>query len=89
MLLGSLIKASANIGIFPIPDRPFNGISFHKLAEGINHFDLKSKCDGNLKGYYVRHACHGVRAQIMEEVGRLQMGICGLDLKDFKKLCPG
>ncbi|KUJ15798.1 uncharacterized protein LY89DRAFT_670340 [Mollisia scopiformis] len=89
MLLGSLIKSSAKLGIFPIPDRPFAGIAFDRLAEGIRDMDLKSKCDGNLKGYVVRHACHGVRARMVDEVRFLETGICGLDLRDFKKLGSG
>lgn len=86
MFLGSLIKASARIGIYPTPERPFNGIAFDTLARRIRDMDLKSKCDGNLKGYYIKHACHGVRANMIESVQALEAGICGLDLKDFKKL---
>ncbi|CZR60537.1 uncharacterized protein PAC_10433 [Phialocephala subalpina] len=86
MFLGSLIKASARIGIYPMPDRPFNGIAFDTLAQQVRDMDLKSKCDGNLKGYYMKHACHGVRDHIIESVQALENGIGGLDLKDFKKL---
>lgn len=86
MFLGSLIKATARIGIYPMPERPFNGIAFDTLAQQIRDMDLKSRCDGNLKGYYIKHACHGVRANMIESVQVLEGGICGLDLKDFKKL---
>ncbi len=89
MFLGSLIKASARIGLWPLPEKPFGGIAFDTLAGQIREMDLKSKCDGNLKGYYIKHACHGVRAHIVESVKALERGICGLDLKDFKKFGPG
>lgn len=85
MFLGSLLKSAARIGIYPLPYRPFNGLAFDVLAQQVRAMDLKSKCDGNLKGYYVRHACHGTRAHIVESVQALENGICGLDLKDFKK----
>lgn len=72
-----------------MPERPFNGIAFDTLAQQIRDMDLKSKCDGNLKGYYIKHACHGVRANMIELIQALEGGVCGLDLKDFKKLGSG
>lgn len=86
MLLGSLIKSCAKTGIFPIPQSPFEGLSFAWVAKSLGSLDLKSKCDGNLKGYVVGHACHGVREYVENEVGKLIMGVRGLDLRDFKKL---
>ena len=89
MILGSLIKSCSKIGIFPLPPTPFNDICFEGLGEGLRGLELKSKCDGNLKGYFVGHACHGVREMIEGEVQKLVSGVCGLDLKDFKKLSSG
>lgn len=89
MFLGSLIKSCSKIGIFPLPQTPFYTISFETLADGLRGLELKSKCDGNLKGYSVGHACHGEREMIEGEVQRLVNGVSGLHLKDFKKMDSG
>lgn len=74
------------MGIFPLPQTPFNQVSFEGLAKQLMGLELKSKCDGKLKGYFVNHACHGVRDAIRGEVETLVKNVRGLDLKDFKKL---
>lgn len=81
ILLGSLIKSSAAIGILPRPKNPYPGVTFKTLAEQIRKMQVLDICKDNHRDYYSLN--HGVKDSIEASMRSLEDGMRGLKLKHF------
>ncbi|KAH7363900.1 hypothetical protein BKA65DRAFT_446423 [Rhexocercosporidium sp. MPI-PUGE-AT-0058] len=82
-LLGSLMKASAIIGIWPRPEDPYPGISAKMLASQIREMDVLDDCIRIGRGHYRSGSNHGIRALIEASIDSLEVRVPGLPLKSF------
>jgi hypothetical protein len=87
LLLGSLIKGSAAIGIYPIIFAPYHGIVFKDLATQIRElkvFDvLHDVCNQSFGRYQSNSDAHGVKSSIEASMNALECAMIGLNLEDF------
>ena len=84
-LLGSLLKASAIIGILPPPEDPYPGIKPKTLADQIRGMQVLDSCETSSRGrgYYGSSQSHGIKDSIRASIGSLEDRILGLDLTSF------
>lgn len=81
-LLGSLLKGSLMIGVWPRPKRPYLGINLKTLAAQIKGMQVFDKCEGGGRSF--GFSCnHGIKDSIEASVRSLEDGILGLQLKSF------
>jgi hypothetical protein len=83
LLLGSLIKGSAAIGIWPKPNPPYHGIVFKNLATQIRELKVFDVCNHALGRYQSCSDAHGVKNSIEASMNALECAMCGLNLEDF------
>lgn len=84
ILLGSLVKSAAAIGISPRPKRPYPGITFKGLAKQIQEMQILDCCrsrGGFSSSYNHGIKDHGVRELIEATMRSLGDGMCGLELQ--------
>ena len=84
-LLGSLLKASAIIGIWPRPEDPYPGIKSKTLADQIRGMRVLDDCEMSRRerGYYVSTRNHGIKDSIEASMRPLEERILGLHLVSF------
>ncbi|KAH7413256.1 hypothetical protein BKA64DRAFT_719186 [Cadophora sp. MPI-SDFR-AT-0126] len=82
-LLGSLLKASAIIGIWPHPEDPYLGINSKMLASQIREMNVLDDCRRPGKGYYNSGGCHQIKALVEASMESLEDRIPGLRLASF------
>ncbi|CZS92471.1 uncharacterized protein RAG0_03050 [Rhynchosporium agropyri] len=84
-LLGSLLKASAIIGIWPRPKDPYPGINAKMLAGHIRGMQVLDDCERFGRGYYQSsNGSHGIKVLIEASMKSLEAGkIPGLQLASF------
>ena len=84
-LLGSLLKASAIIGIWPRPEDPYPGIKLKTLADQIRGMRISDNCEvfNRERRYCGLTSSHGVKDSIEASVRSLEDRIVGLDLMLF------
>ena len=83
MLLGSLIKGSAAIGIYPKPSTPYHSIVFKDLAAQIRELKVFDVCNHGLGRYQSCSDAHGVKNSIEASINALEGAMYGLNLEDF------
>ena len=83
ILLGSLLKSSAAIGILPRPKNPYPGMTFKTLAEQIREMKVLDQCRYAQRGYYTSSSCHKINDSIEASIRSLEDVMCGLNLKSF------
>jgi hypothetical protein len=87
LLLGSLIKGSASIGIYPRLYAPYHGMVFKDLAIQIRElmiFDaLHDVCNHGLGRYQSCSDAHGVKSSIEASMTALEGAMVGLNLEEF------
>jgi hypothetical protein len=83
VVLGSLLKGSATIGIWPQPKEPFDGMTFKELASQILEMQVLDDCNQRQGPYYYSGNRHGVKDSIEASIRSLEDQLCGLNLKDF------
>jgi hypothetical protein len=81
-LLGSLLKASAIIGIWPQPEDPYPGIISKTLADQIRGMRVLDDCEVSSRGrgYYGSSCSHGIKDSIEASMRSLEDRILGLHL---------
>ena len=92
MTLGALIKGCKQIGLWPAPDPPYDGMSFLGLARNIRQMMFPTLCTfemdcGHLlfrSSYDEDSVCVGVKETIEASIRSLEDGLCGLKLDGFK-----
>ncbi len=77
IILGSLIRGSVGIGIWPRPEAPYNGIKFTNLACQLEEMDVFDDC------YDSRSSGHGVTKAIVASVQHLEDQFLGIHLDFF------
>jgi hypothetical protein len=81
-LLGSLLKASAIIGIWPRPENPYPGINSKTLGDQIRGMQVLDNCE--IGGRYYDSGCsHGIKDLIQVSMRSLEDRILGLHLTSF------
>jgi hypothetical protein len=83
VLLGSLLKSSVSIGIWPRPDLPYHGISFKYLAYKVREIRIIEECRWRDEFYGSRDKNHGIKSTILQSVSSLEEQFCGLKLESF------
>ena len=81
ILLGSLIKSAAAIGISPRPKSPYPGIKFKRLTEQIKEMRVLDRCKTS-RGYSSSYN-HEIKNKIDAKMKSLEDGMCGLKLEFF------
>lgn len=84
ILLGSLVKSSAKIGISPQLKNPYPGMTFKTLAEKIRGMQVLDDCRYTKKSRYddsIRS--HRVKDSIETSIQSLEEHMCGLKLESF------
>jgi hypothetical protein len=82
-LLGSLLKASAIIGIWPRPEDPYPGINSKTLADQIRGMRVLDNCERSGRGYYSSGGRHGIKDSIEASMRSLEDRMLGLHLMSF------
>jgi hypothetical protein len=85
MILGSLVRGSDAIGLWPIPTEPFASLIFCEILEQIRTIQIFDLCDIDGNRYRKSHAAHGVRDHFVASMNSLEDKLCGLDIWDFKE----
>ena len=87
MVLGSLMKGSRKIGIWPKPEAPFNGQTFQNLARSIRSIRILDVCNKSSSRRWTSHGpganSHGLEQTIETEIKALETGLGGLKLAEY------
>lgn len=87
MVLGSLLKTSRKIGIWPMPEAPFLGKKWRELAKKIRGIKVLDVCNKTSSRRWNSHGpsgnAHGIEDEIEEALKGIEKGLDGLKLKDF------
>lgn len=83
LLLGSLIKGSAAIGIWPNIPSPYYGIVFQDLATQVRELRVFDVCNQARRSYQSCSDAHGVKDSIHASMSALEGAMGGLNLEDF------
>jgi hypothetical protein len=89
MVLGSLMKSSRKMGIWPKPESPFNGRKFKHLARSIRSIRILDVCHKSrskrLTSLNPTSNCHGLEDSIEASMKSIESGLDGLELADYAK----
>ena len=89
MVLGSLLKSSRKIGIWPKPEAPFAGRKYKGLAKAIRGIKILDVCNKTSSRRWNSHGpagnSHGLEDEIEEKLKEVEKGLDGLRLFDFAK----
>ena len=89
MVLGSLMKSSRKIGIWPKPEAPFSGKKFKDLARAIRSIKVLDVCkktsSRRIHTLGPSSNCHGLESSIETAMKSIEAGIDGLVLSDYPK----
>lgn len=82
-LLGSLLKSSAIIGIWPRPEDPYPGINLKTLADQIRGMKVLDDCERPGRGHYSSGGSHRIKGLIEASMKYLEDRMLGLHLTSF------
>lgn len=89
MVLGSLLKSSRKIGIWPKPEAPFPGRKFKDLAKAIRSIRILDVCNKTSTRRWNSHGpsnnAHGLEDSIEASMKDIEAGLDGLELADFAR----
>jgi len=89
MILGSLLKSSRKIGIWPMPEAPFNDWKFKNLARKIRAIRILDVCNKSSSRRWTSHGpgnnSHGLEDEIEESLKALERTLDGLKLSDYAR----
>ncbi|KAJ5035107.1 uncharacterized protein L3040_008368 [Drepanopeziza brunnea f. sp. 'multigermtubi'] len=87
MVLGSLLKSSRKIGIWPKPEAPFLGRRWRDLAKKLRGIKVLDVCNKTSSRRWNSHGpsgnAHGIEDEIEGVLKDVEKGLEGLNLKDF------
>ncbi|KAG0649945.1 hypothetical protein D0Z07_3555 [Hyphodiscus hymeniophilus] len=88
-VLGSLMKSSRKIGIWPKPEAPFPGRKFNELAQAIRSIRVLDVCKKSssrrLHLLGPSNNSHGLEDSIEAAIKSIEVGVDGLDLAEYAK----
>ncbi|PBP25406.1 hypothetical protein BUE80_DR003810, partial [Diplocarpon rosae] len=89
MVLGSLLKSSRKIGIWPKPQAPFPGRKWKDVAKNMRGIRILDVCNKTSSRKWNSHGpsgnAHGIEDEIESALKDVEKGLNGLKLKDFAK----
>ena len=89
MILGSLLKTSRKIGIWPMPQAPFDGWKFKNLAKKIRGIRILDVCNKSSSRRWTSHGpgnnSHGLEDEIEDCMKALERDLEGLKLCDYAR----
>jgi hypothetical protein len=89
MVLGSLMKSSRKMGIWPKPETPFIGRKFKDLAIAIRGIRILDVCQKSrsrrLTSLNPTSNCHGLESSIEASMKSIESGLNGLEVADYPK----
>jgi hypothetical protein len=89
MVLGSLMKSSRKIGIWPKPEAPFSGKKFKDLARAIRNIRILDVCKKSssrrLHMLGPSSNSHGLEDSIKAAMKSIEACMDGLELSDYAK----
>ena len=89
MILGSLLKTSRRIGIWPMPEAPFDDWKFKNLARKIRGIRILDVCNKSSSRRWTSHGpgnnSHGLEDEIEERLKALERSLDGLNLSDYAR----
>jgi hypothetical protein len=89
MVLGSLMKSSRKIGIWPKPEAPFSGRKFKDLARSIRSIRILDVCNKSSSRRWnslgPSSNCHGLEDSIEASMKSIEAALDGLELSDYAK----
>ncbi len=89
MVLGSLMKGSHKIGVWPKPEAPFSGRKFKDLARAIRSIRILDVCNKSSSRRFSSLGpssnCHGLEDSIAASMKSIEAGLNGLELSDYAK----
>jgi hypothetical protein len=86
IFLGSLLKSSIDIGIWPRPEVPYYGMTFKNLASKVREMRVLDKCnqDQRQRSYYNFNQGYGVKEDIDALINSLETHFSGHKLDSFR-----
>jgi len=84
IILGSLIKGAAKIGIWPEVKRPYCGITFKRLARALRGMKIFNHCD-DLEPWVQTSKDSKTMLIIDQELESIELQLCGLKLSDLSR----
>ncbi|KAI6710104.1 hypothetical protein JHW43_007371 [Diplocarpon mali] len=89
MVLGSLLKSSRKIGLWPKPQAPFPGRKWRDVAKDIRGIRILDVCNKTSSRRWNSHGpsgnAHGIEDEIEGALKDVEKGLSGLKLKDYAK----
>lgn len=88
MVLGTLLRSSIKLGIFPVPDLTDTDLTFNYVVNQIRKLEVVALCDkiSPFKRFEYHHwSTHGVKQAIDTKLANLEKRLCGLNMEDFRK----
>lgn len=89
MVLGSLMKSSRKMGIWPKPETPFTGRNFKDLAHSIRGIRILDVCQKSrsrrLTSLNPTSNCHKLEDSIETSMESIESGLDGLEIADYPK----
>ncbi len=89
MVIGSLLKSSRKIGIWPRPKTPFPGKKWKTLAKSIRGIKVLDVCNKTSSRKWNSHGpagnAHGLEDEIEEKLKEIETGLEGLKLGEFAR----
>jgi len=82
-ILGSLLKGSITMGIWPKPEPPYKDIVFQKLAAQLRDFKVLDVGTHHRGRFNMSPDIHGIKDLIEASITALEDAMSGLDIRDF------
>jgi len=99
MVFGTTIKGAIFNSLYPLPQKPYPGLSYQEVQEKLSKLEIQTAC-GKVAQAQVLHKhqahvslgntnCNSVKTTVAAAACEAGRALAGLDLKYFKKLGNG
>ncbi|CAG8957478.1 hypothetical protein HYFRA_00011459 [Hymenoscyphus fraxineus] len=73
-LLGSLLRSALSLKLWPLPEKPYEQLSFHDVSSSIKKLEILSYCQANHKGQDGHFLMDGIQREV-ENIRSRQFGV--------------
>ncbi|CAG8978375.1 hypothetical protein HYALB_00010394, partial [Hymenoscyphus albidus] len=73
-LLGSLLRSALSLKLWPLPEKPYEQLSFHDVSSSIKKLEILSYCQANHKGQDGHFIMDGIQREV-ENIRSRQFGV--------------